>query len=178
MAKRRHQTPSDIRNSKLNKKVIIIGGAVIPKVSALNIGSNEQHDFVFEQRHLWSVKMFAFYEDSGDRTVIDDLVYMERYYNSSELNFAMTKEMVKFIDRVKAEVPELIDHLVSTGYVISPSHETDLDSYTDLAIDTLTKAGCYDRLISGIGDAGHRAARASAGYYKRHPEHKDLRINK
>lgn len=176
-AKARRPSVMELKYSMLDSKVFIIGGAVLSKVETHGILNADHADWVFEQPHRWSVKLLAFYVKDDERMVIDDDVTISKFCDVSKLNFALTNEMITFVNAIHNDMPELEGSLISTGYLLSPSLSSDMDDNSSLAITTLTKAGCYDSLISGIVDAKHRQSRLEDGYYKKHPEHEGLRVN-
>lgn len=176
-AKTRRPTVKELKYSNLDSKVFIIGGAALTKVKSHGILNADHADWVFEHPHRWSVKLLGFYVKDGERIVVDDDIVISKFSGVGELNFSLTSKMVTFVNTIHNDMPELEGSLISTGYLLSPSLKSDMEANSSLAISTLTEAGCYDSLISGIVDAKHRQARLEDGYYKKHPEHEGLRVN-
>ena len=132
-------------------KVWFIGGNCIDGIQAGGVSDKTDVNYILSRRHQWNVELMAFGIDdnTGFEVIRRESITFNEVIDQYKLKTDLDPYLFDFTHRMGNHAG--ID-LISTGYIISPSLEADLDSIQKAVSARFRENGSFNRELCRIAD--------------------------
>lgn len=119
---------------------------------------------ILDSKNIWSVVFFLFYkDDKGEEHHHSEIRRWTEPYVRTEVASANLKRLDEMVDEWLEVNVENDWECISTGYMMVPHPDVDLEPSIDAAITHFKSAGAWDNMICRLADHRRDEIRKAAG---------------